>query len=298
MKGEALLWLPDVLRAAGLTVVEYGGWETRSRSSGGYQPEGPLAVFWHHTASTASPEDDAHYMCYQSDSRPIANLLIPDDATVWVLAAGCTNTNGKGQQMGFSRGVVPTDSANTRVVGVEIANNGVGEGYPQAQIDTAFAVSNAINTHVGNQSADVSTHHAYAPDRKIDPAKATAVAGPWQPSSINSSGTWSLDDLRAECQHRGGSLPPPIKPTPGDDDMAEFIIGYSGADTDGAMYATDLHTKTWLTDEAAVEGKKLMISLAGGDPEPRPIGDRNLFKGYGPVIGPRPNRSDDWGLPA
>jgi len=106
MNGEALTWLPDVLRAAGLTVVEQDGWENRSRSSGGFINGAPFAVFWHHTASKTSPENDAEYMSHGSDSRPIANLMIDRTGKVWVLAAGATNTNGKGQKLSFSRGTV------------------------------------------------------------------------------------------------------------------------------------------------------------------------------------------------
>jgi hypothetical protein len=38
------------------------------------------------------------------------------------------------------------------------------------------------------------------------------VAGPWQPSSINTSGTWNVDDIRADAARR--ATPPP-QPAPG-----------------------------------------------------------------------------------
>jgi hypothetical protein len=34
-----------------------------------------------------------------------------------------------------------------------------------------------------------------------------AWSGPWRPRSVNSSGTWSLPDMRAECQRRAGAPP-------------------------------------------------------------------------------------------
>ena len=40
-------WVPDVLRAAGLTVVTYPGWETRSHG----EIRTPMSVVWHHDAS-------------------------------------------------------------------------------------------------------------------------------------------------------------------------------------------------------------------------------------------------------
>jgi hypothetical protein len=212
-----LSWLADDLEAAGLQVVRYAGWTTRARSSGGYSGN-PLCCMWHHTASKTSPENDAYYMCHTSDSRPICNLLAARDGAIWVLAAGATNTNGKGKAMEFSRGSVPKDSMNSWAVGMEIANNGVGEQYPQAQIDAAFIASNVINHRLGNQPSDVCTHQHYAPDRKIDPATCN-VEGPWSPRSCTSSGSWDVTDLRDECLWRVGDSPDP--PEPEEDDLTD-----------------------------------------------------------------------------
>jgi hypothetical protein len=190
MSGIYLTDLAHWLRGAGLAVVEYQGWQTRARSSGGYASL-PLCVMWHHTASKTSPGNDANYMCSGSPDRPIANILIARDGSVWVLAAGATNTNGKGNALAFSRGNVPNDGMNTRALGCEIANNGVGEFYPEAQVNAMFTVSNVCNERFGNKPTDLATHNLWAPTRKIDPATATAVQGLWHPSSTTTSGTWS-----------------------------------------------------------------------------------------------------------
>lgn len=205
-----LTWMADAIEAAGVPVVRYSGWTTRSRSTGGYEPGRPLCVMWHHTASATTPDNDAYYMCYSSDSRPITNLMVDRTGTVWVLAAGATNTNGKGKSLSFSRGKVPQDRMNEYAVSMEICNNGVGEAYPRAQIDAAFTVSNVLNADLGNQPDDVSTHQFYAPDRKIDPATANAVQGPWVPRSCTSSGTWDLWDVRSECILRANPNPPEV----------------------------------------------------------------------------------------
>ena len=202
MGANYLTPLADWLRAAGLAVVEQDGWKTRSRSSGGFDPGRPWAVFWHHTASSTSPKNDADYCSYGSADRPICNLLIVRDGAVWVLAAGATNTNGKGGPFAVSRGTIPTDSANTHVLGVEIANNGTGEPYPQAQIDAAFTASVTVAGRLGLEPSDVCTHQVWAPTRKVDPATSAAVQGPWRPGSCTGSGTWDLADLRAECARR------------------------------------------------------------------------------------------------
>ena len=201
--------LTDWLLGAGLSVIEYPGWQHRARGSGGYSGN-PLCVMWHHTASPESwdGQKDADYIAVGSaDTSPISNLYIQRDGTVWVIAAGATNTNGKGNAISFSRGTVPQDSMNSYAVGVEMGNDGLGEVWPQAQIDAMFAVSNAVNQHLGNTPEDVSTHNYYAPSRKIDPATAAAVQGPWKPRSCTSSGTWDLDDIRSECRRRATSTP-------------------------------------------------------------------------------------------
>lgn len=185
-------------------------WLYRSRSTGGYEPL-PYCVMWHHTAGADNAWGDANYMCYTADARPICNICV-DSKVGLLLAGGATNTNGQGQAISFSRGVVESDNMNQRAVGVEICNNGVGAPYPERQLDFVFALSNAINRRCGNRPEDVSSHQYYAPDRKVDPATAVAVQGPWRPRSVTSSGSWDVNDLRAECARR--AAPPPPEPEP------------------------------------------------------------------------------------
>jgi hypothetical protein len=161
---------------------------------------------WHHTASDTSPENDADYMCFGSPDAPLANLLLARDGSVWVLAAGATNTNGKGGPHGVTRGVVPADQMNTHGVSIEAANNGVGEYWPQVQIDAYFTLSLALSEQLGLSALDICEHNVWAPDRKIDPAVAEAVLGPWQPHRANSSGTWLQTDVQDELADRADAL--------------------------------------------------------------------------------------------
>ena len=217
--GDLYVPIADILRAAGCQVGVNDineGWERRSRSSGGFDGQ-PLAVQWHHTASSASVNSDLSYMINGSPDEPVGNVLLDRAGVYWPVAGGAANTSGKGGPNSFSRGTVPKDSGNTRLFSIEIANNGVGEAYTATQIDAAFRGSNALNAHFGNQPDDVVTHALGAgdgyTDRKIDPAT-TNMHGDWEPRSVNSSGTWSQSDLRAECRARAGSGPSPI-PIPG-----------------------------------------------------------------------------------
>lgn len=204
--------LANWLRAAGLNVIEYSGWQQRARGSGGYSAM-PLCVMWHHTASPASwdGQRDADYCAVGDPDAPLANLYIQRNGTVWVLAAGATNTNGKGNAITFSRGTVPQDGMNTRAIGVEMGNDGVGERWPRAQVDAMFVVSNVCNHWCGNQPEDVSTHNFYAPTRKIDPATDN-VEGPWVPTVVNSSRSWNRGDVQKECRNRAGTTPEPPQP--------------------------------------------------------------------------------------
>lgn len=216
MSGRYLTDLADVLRRAGLSVVELDGWQTRARSSGGYDGA-PWCVMWHHTASGGNGRSDAEYGTYRADARPIANLFIGRDAIVYVCAAGATNTNGSGGPLTLPDGrTVAASAMNTRAVGIEISNNGVGMPYPQAQIDAAFAASIAITeAYIDAKADNVAQHVDWAPGRKIDPATAVGVEGPWRPATINSSGSWRLADLRAECLRRASTT----TPARGDGDM-------------------------------------------------------------------------------
>jgi LysM repeat protein len=207
----------QLLRAAGLKVVEWAGWQTRARSSGGFS-SAPLGVQWHHTASQTTPENDVRWQANNSDVAPIGNGTIMRDGTVYLIAAGAANTAGRGGPLTLSRGTVPLDGANTRTWAWEVANNGVGEPWPEAQINAYFIASNVMNKRFGNKPTDVFTHALGTGNgwtsRKVDPATAAAVQGPWKPRSVTSSGTWSLDDVRAECARRAGTTVPPTTPPP------------------------------------------------------------------------------------
>jgi hypothetical protein len=170
------------------------------------------------------------------DDAPVGNILLDRDGICWPIAAGASNCAGKGGPSTFSRGTCPVDQGNTRGFQIECANGGTGENWPVAQVNALFNACNALNAHVGNSPMDVITHALGAGDgytpRKIDPATASAVSGAWIPRSTNSSGTWSLADIRNECAARAGHAPGPVPPPNGDDDdMKAQIIKGDGSDT-------------------------------------------------------------------
>jgi len=248
--------LVSILQNAGLTVLENDdtdGWQSRSRSSGGF-PQMPLGIQWHHTASTASPESDVNYQVNGQDS-PIGNLLLDRQGNYWPIAAGAANTAGKGGPLTLSRGTVAKDNANATTFAIEAANNGIGESWPEIQIDAYFAGSNALNAYFGNRPDDIFTHAIGTgdgwTDRKIDPATAWAVQGLWQPNSCNSSGTWVQQDIRDECLRRANQFPAPIPPIP--DDEEPMII-----------YAFDDYTNTFAANGVALSPEAFNALVAQG----------------------------------
>lgn len=214
-------------RNAGLVTIEDPGWEHRARSSGGFDGDRPWAVMWHHTASATSPQNDVNYMVRGSPDAPVANLLLARDGSVWVMAGGATNTNGKGYAYRTSKGTIPNDQMNTHAVSIEAANNGVGEAWTQQQIDAYFRLSLALTEALGLAPGDVCNHQTWAPDRKIDPATAAAVQGPWRPRPVGSSGTWNQSDVVTELIERSGVPTPP----PPEDDMTFIYAFQHYADT-------------------------------------------------------------------
>jgi hypothetical protein len=193
--------LPDVLRAAGLPVDTFPGWEVRSRSTGGY--DALLAVQVHHTASRTSPANDMDFMWNRAPERPIGALYLTRDG-LWVVgAAGATNTSGLGGPMVTSKGTIPVNSGNRYVLSVEAANDGVGETWPNAQLWSYVIGANALCRAYGlnpTVRGDLHGHFEYTP-RKIDPAGQSWYA--------TGSRSWDMTKFRQDVSTAN---PPPPKP--------------------------------------------------------------------------------------
>lgn len=186
-----MLWAPDYLRAEGLNVRTWPGWESRSRSSGGLDEI--MGLVCHHTVSATAIDNDARYCWDNATDRPIGNWLLGRDG-VWLMgAAGASNTNGKGGPRIVSQGVIPLDSSNVRCPAIEACNNGTGEAWPGVQLDsyvrgvTAIIKGVRAETPFHLEAGDVHAHSEWAPTRKTDPAGPSRFAP--------SGGTWHLASL-------------------------------------------------------------------------------------------------------
>lgn len=205
--GRMLVELAEVLRRAGLRVEEVDGWQFRSRSGAGFPQSGPVGIIVHHTASGPGNDGlgDVRLLTFECDVKPMANLYLDRSGTWWVCAAGATNTNGKGGPLG----PLPANSANSRVIGIEAGNNGVGEPWPDVMQDSYVAGVAALADAYRVDTAHVYGHHEWAPTRKIDPA------GPSRFGSVNASRSWDMGAFRAAvAARRGGQAPPPVDTPP------------------------------------------------------------------------------------
>ena len=158
-----LLWLPDVLRAAGLSVRTYPGWETR-----GSDRWGPLRGIVCHATAGARNSSDAGEMrvLWETGSStapvPISQLYLSRTGTWWVGASGLCYHVLIGQR-GPHRGY-----GNAALIGVEAANDNRGEPWPAVQVDAYIRGVAAICRHMGWSSDVVVGHREHQTD-KTDP---------------------------------------------------------------------------------------------------------------------------------
>jgi len=214
------IWLRDLddwLRTEGIAFREYPGWETRARSSGGFDQVWGIVA--HHTASNATWQNDCAYMWQNATTKPIGNVHLDRAGVVTIGTAGASNTNGKGiAPWSTSKGVIPLDPSsmgNRMAFAIEAASNGVGERWPRPQMDAYLRLMNMLCRRLRlDPMRDVTTHRGWAGTRKSDPF------GPADGYPTLGAGTWDVAALRSLVAAAGSTLqPPPIPPPSGDDDM-------------------------------------------------------------------------------
>ncbi len=158
------LWLADVLRAAGLKVAEVDGWKTRGHGELGTV----RMVMLHHTAGpqTGNMPSLATVTKGRPDlAGPLCNVALGRDGTCYVVAAGLAYHAGPGAWQGITAG-------NSSSIGVEAENTGVGEPWPEVQVDAYARLCAAVLSHVGAAPIMAVAHREWATPkgRKIDPA--------------------------------------------------------------------------------------------------------------------------------
>jgi len=144
------LWIPQVLRDSGLTVYEEKGWETRGTTT-----FNPIGVMWHHTASPAtwSSRQLTNLLVkgHPTLRGPLCQLQLNRDGVYVVIAAGRANHAGTGSWPTISAG-------NTQTIGIEAANDGVGEPWPKEQVDAYIIGTAALLKHMDQPVENVVGH--------------------------------------------------------------------------------------------------------------------------------------------
>lgn len=148
----------EALRAAGITVVEVPGWQSRSH---GPLPDAP-AIVWHHDGS--DPGDSPGVLDWMVSNWDVAS------AQVWIDRAGAWHIVGDlGGKANHAGQVLPGAIGNADSIGIE-TDHTVGEDWPAAQLQSLRKGTAALFTLWGRDPADALTFHkAVAPWRKVDP---------------------------------------------------------------------------------------------------------------------------------
>ena len=159
------LWLADVLRAAGLQVVEQPGWKERGRGDF----TAIRGVVCHHTAG--SLKGNAPSLGVVTNGReglpgPLSQLVLGRDGTFFVVASGKSNHAGPGKWQGVIAG-------NSQMIGIEAENTGLSndQPWPAVQMDAYIRGVAAILKQIKADAVMACGHKEYAQPkgRKSDP---------------------------------------------------------------------------------------------------------------------------------
>lgn len=158
------LWLPEILRAAGLTVREVEGWRTRGH--------GDFGAIWgviaHHTGSNP-PSDSPNYIAFHPELGLASQLHLNRQGVWTICGVGIASHAGYGDYPGIQR-----NNANAVTIGIEAENNGT-EGWSPIQRGSYVRGIAAILRHLGLPSARVIGHKEWA----------GASQGKWDPGGID-----------------------------------------------------------------------------------------------------------------
>lgn len=162
----SLTWLPSVLRANGLNVIERPGWETRGHGD----MDKVEGILCHHTAECRDANTEPALNVITNGrpglEGPLANLGLGQAGDYYMVAAGKAYHAGKGLWKGVA------GSFNHCLIGIEAENDGIGEAWPKVQMEAYAKGCAAIAKHCGFTSNAVLGHKEYClpKGRKSDPS--------------------------------------------------------------------------------------------------------------------------------
>ena len=224
-----LLWLEDVLKAAGLNVKTQDGWRQRGSDS-----LDPRIIVDHHTASAQTGPNPSLGIVTNGRGEPnpvpgpLCNLLTGRDGTVWVIASGVSNNAGVGKWPPYDA------SHNRHTIGHEVEHAGTSaEPVRPEMLDVIARVDAAICKHLGWTADRCIAHKEWAPKRKVDPY-------------------WSQDAHRALVAAL--LKPPPVDPGVSHMDFIEAHDAVRAAYQDAYGHGGDGEGRVFWTDKLMREG--------------------------------------------
>lgn len=226
-------WIADVLRGAGLAVVETPGWRGRGKEITSVD-----GVMVHHTASHPASTLATNLTVVTTGNAvapgPIAQVMFWRDGVAYIIADGRANHAGAGGPWG---GWLPEGQGNHRLIGFECVNSGVGEPWATEMVVAMEIGSAAVLRYLGHDASRCLFHHEYAPTRKIDPAGPnTRIA--LRPG--DRSMRWVGDSFRARVTSwLEPAPPPPVTPDPPEAVRMFIIVGNADDRTDPRRWVWD-----------------------------------------------------------
>ncbi len=162
----SLIWLPEVLKNAGLKISLVPGWEDRGRSDVGRT----LGVICHHTVGPRKGNMPCLNVLINGRAGlpgPLSQLGLGRDGTYYIIAAGRCNHAGKGIWKSLVNG-------NSNFIGIEAENTGGSNDFPwpEVQLEAYRRGVAAILKHIGKPADYCVGHKEYAlpKGRKPDPS--------------------------------------------------------------------------------------------------------------------------------
>lgn len=192
------VWLADVLRAEGLTVVEMPGWKDRGHGDFGWI----WGSMYHHTGANNTSAE----FCARGRSDlpgPICNVHVNREGVMTVVAAGVAWHGGSGRYKD-----IPANAANWHTIGFEVQYD--GHDITDSQRKAMVLAMAAISRKIQRSAADsVVGHKEYSDMGKWDPGNVNMatvreqvrrqiIAGPGkvvtgvEPPASHSRDAWTL----------------------------------------------------------------------------------------------------------
>lgn len=170
--------LPQRADAAGLPVHVLDGWETNGSSA----DHGAVVFHWTASGRNESPSSCANYCAWAATDAPLYNVLVDRDGGVWFLAREKSNNAGKISGVALnetlsghanvdsasSRGLPDTTSANDRLFAISAQNDGVGEPWSEALINSMSVMCALALETLGLNDVGYLGHHQSLTARKVD----------------------------------------------------------------------------------------------------------------------------------